>query len=120
MERIIQSIQERIAQEKITEPVAEVALKVGMLEVHSEEAAKLAFQVLAKGTPLENSRLRLTIIPAFLGCPACGYQESFITDPLTGHDPLSAAQCPKCHGIVGITGGRGVESIDLILSEPGP
>jgi len=50
----------------------EVVLNVGALAVHSEAATRQAYEVLVKGTPLENSRLRLTIEPVTLVCAKCG------------------------------------------------
>ena len=49
-----------------------VTLKVGALELHSEEALRQAFEVLSQGTALEGARLHLVILPATLACPQCG------------------------------------------------
>jgi hydrogenase nickel insertion protein HypA len=116
MERVIDSILENMAKEKLSGPVAEVVLHVGVLEVHSAEAGRLAFEVLARGTPLENSRLRLIIIPANLQCPGCGFSETYSLDHDVGHDPLPPVACPQCGSPAVIAGGRGVESIELVLS----
>ena len=51
MESIIQSILERLAKEGRERSVSEVVLKIGVLDVHSEAAARQAFQVLTQGTP---------------------------------------------------------------------
>ncbi len=117
MERVIESILEQLRQEEISGSVAEVALTVGVLEIHSEEATRLAFEVLAKGTPLENSRLSLTVVPARITCPACGFSQPFITEPREGHESLPAALCPQCGAAAGISGGAGVEAIELVIDD---
>jgi Zn finger protein HypA/HybF involved in hydrogenase expression len=116
MERVIASILETLRQEEPNAAVAEVILKVGGLEVHSEEAGRLAFMVLAQDTPLEKSRLSLVIFPASLECQGCGYLEPVKNDHHHGHEPLPGVACPRCGQPTAITGGRGVESIELVLS----
>ena len=80
MERVIESIFENMAKEKVSGAVAEVILQVGVLEVHSVEAGRLAFEVLTRGTPLENARLRLVIMPAMFQCPGCGFSQNYSLD----------------------------------------
>ena len=68
---IVKAILERLAEEKTTAPVKEVVLKLGVLEIHSEAAARQAFEVLTKGTPLEQARLTVEVKPVMLQCPKC-------------------------------------------------
>ena len=117
MQGIINAILAKISQEAPPPSVAEVVLEVGLLEIHSEAAARQAFTLLVQGTPLENSRLQLVIIPPILECPACSYSGTYQPDHLHAHDPLPEGPCPNCGGWAGISGGRGVESIQLILAE---
>jgi Zn finger protein HypA/HybF involved in hydrogenase expression len=117
MERVMESILKRL-EEELPARVVEVSLKIGVLELHSQEATRMAFQVLAQGTPLEKSRLTLTLMPVYLECPACGHTEPYLTEPLPGHEPLPGVRCPKCQTPVGLLGGIGVEAIELILAEP--
>lgn len=91
----------------------EVALKVGALAVHSEAATRQAYKVLAKGTPLENSRLKLTIEPVTLICGKCGYQGALPEGSVDPHDRSPLAECPRCGTVSPVQGGRGVESIEL-------
>jgi len=91
----------------------EVALKVGALAVHSEAATRQAYEVLVKGTPLEHSRLNLTIEPVTLTCGSCGYQGPLPEGAVDPHDLSPLADCPRCGAVCPVEGGRGVESIEL-------
>jgi hydrogenase nickel insertion protein HypA len=117
IKEIIEAILARTAHEDLPGAVAEVMLKIGVFEVHSESAARQAFQVLTKGTPLEASRLDLEIIPATCECPACGYAAPFLVDHHHIHDPLPVVECPRCGALANLSGGRGVEAIDLVLAD---
>ena len=91
----------------------EVVLRVGALAVHSEAATRQAYEVLVKGTPLENSRLRLTIEPVTLVCAKCGYQGALSEGEVDPHDQSPLVECPQCGAVNPVQGGRGVESIEL-------
>jgi hydrogenase nickel insertion protein HypA len=118
MEDIIKSILERLEEEKSTVPVKEVILKLGILDIHSEAAARQAFEVLTKGTPLENSHLTLEIKPVMLECSKCRSVAPYPVDEHThANELLPVVVCPVCDGLAKLTGGQGVESIDLIFAE---
>jgi Zn finger protein HypA/HybF involved in hydrogenase expression len=91
----------------------EVVLKVGALAVHSEAATRTAYEVLVKGTPLEQSRLNLTIAPVTFTCVKCGYQAPLPEDSVDPHDPSPLVECPRCGAVNPVQGGRGVEGIEL-------
>jgi Zn finger protein HypA/HybF involved in hydrogenase expression len=91
----------------------EVVLKVGALAVHSEAATRQAYEVLVQGTPLEHSRLLLTIEPVTLICGKCGYQGALPEGTVDPHDQSPLVECPQCGGVNPVQGGRGVESIEL-------
>jgi len=91
----------------------EVVLKVGALAVHSVGATRQAYEVLVKGTPLENSQLRLTIEPITLACGQCGYKEPLPDGAVDPHDQSPLMECPRCGAVIPVQGGRGVESIEL-------
>jgi Zn finger protein HypA/HybF involved in hydrogenase expression len=94
-------------------PYLTVHLRVGALAVHSAEATRQAYQVLAKGTILENSRLHLTIEPATVSCPQCGFQGPLPAGAVDPHDASPLTQCPECGAAAPVTGSRGVLSIEL-------
>ncbi len=90
-----------------------VTLKVGALEMHSEEATRQAFEVLTTGTALEGAHLNLIILPVTLDCSQCGFQGPVPMGAADPHDAMPLAECPQCGALAPVQGGRGVESIEL-------
>jgi hydrogenase nickel insertion protein HypA len=118
MQDIIKSILERLAEELTSVPVKEVILKLGVLDIHSEAAARTAFEVLAKGTPLEKATLTVVVKPVMLSCPQCKTEAPFPVDEHThANELLPVVDCPKCGGLAGLGGGQGVDSIELVFEE---
>jgi Zn finger protein HypA/HybF involved in hydrogenase expression len=115
MQEVINSILAQIPE--ASSHIIEVILKVGVFEVHSEAAARQAFAVLARGTPLERSRLTLTLIPPRCECRFCGYAAPFVIGHHHHHEPLPVAECPQCRTLAPLTGGWGVEAIELIVDD---
>lgn len=115
MENVIAAIKAELQKSGETPagPSLEVILKVGALEMHSEEATRQAFEVLTKGTPLEGARLNLIILPVTLSCPQCGFQGPLPLGAADPHAALPVAECPRCGSVAPVQGGRGVESIEL-------
>jgi hydrogenase nickel insertion protein HypA len=118
MQGIIKAILERLEEEQASTPVKEVVLKLGVLDIHSEAAAQQAFEILAKGTLLENARLTVEVKPVMLDCPKCRSVAPYPLDEHThAHELLPVVVCPSCDGLANLTGGEGVESIELIFEE---
>jgi len=98
-------------------PVSEVVMRVGALELHSEEAFRQAFEVTSRGTVLEGAALRLTIVKAVLKCGACGHESACGDGEVDAHDPMPFAECPKCGRVSAVTGGRGVNGIEVTFGK---
>ncbi len=98
-------------------PVREVFLKVGTLDMHSEESFRQAFEVRMRGTPMEGARLRLEVAPASLKCSACGRVGPCPPGVADGHNPVPFAECPACGAAAAVLGGRGVEAIELSVDD---
>ncbi len=115
MENVIAVIMAELkkAGEKPAGHTLEVTLKVGALEMHSEEATRQAFEVLTKGTPLEGARLNLIVSPVTMSCPECGFRGPLPMGAADPHEALPVAECPQCGAVAPVEGGRGVESIEL-------
>jgi hydrogenase nickel insertion protein HypA len=118
MQGIIKAIIERLEEERTSAPVQEVVLKLGALDIHSEAAAQQAFEILSKGTLLENARLTVEMKPVMLDCPKCRSVAPYaVGEHLHAHELLPVVTCPVCQGLASLTGGEGVESIELIFEE---
>ena len=117
MQEVINTILAQLAPEAASGEIAEVILKVGVFEVHSEAAARQAFEVQARGTPLEGAHLTLTVIPPVCECRNCSFLAPFAIEHHHHHEPLPVAECPQCGELAVLTGGRGVEGIELVLAD---
>jgi hydrogenase nickel insertion protein HypA len=119
MQDIIKSILERLEEEKSpVPPVKEVILKLGVLDIHSEAAARTAFEVLAKGTPLEKAKFTVVVKPVMLSCPHCKREAPFPVDEHThANELLPVVNCPACDGLASLSGGQGVDSIEVIFED---
>lgn len=121
MQDIVRAILERLDQEQSSNMVSEVILKLGVLDIHSEAAARQAFEILAQGTPLEKARLTVVVKPVLRECPECRCVAPFPLEEHThAHELLPAVPCPVCGGLARLTGGQGVESIELVFEGEGP
>ena len=120
MEEVVGILLEKMKEPGVCPPGAdiEVVLKVGGFAVHSAAATRQAYEVLTQGTPLEHSRLTLSIGPVNLACTQCGHKETLGDDQVDSHDPLPLVECPACGAVAPVQGGRGVESIEIICDEP--
>ena len=115
MQNVIASILEELKKSEGCPggPALEVVLTIGALAIHSEAATRQAYEVLAKGTLLENSSLKLVIAPVLLSCPACGFQGPLPQGAVDPHDPSPLVPCPRCGTAAPISGCRGVDNIEL-------
>ena len=115
MQNVIASILEELKKSEGCPggPALEVVLTIGALAIHSEAATRQAYEVLAKGTVLESSRLKLIIAPVTLACPQCGFQGALPEGAVDPHDPSPIVPCPRCGAAAPITGSRGVDGIEL-------
>ncbi len=117
MEGVVKSLLAGLAEQQAA-PAGEkieVVLRLGALAIHSEAATRQAYEVLVKGTPLENSRLTLSIDPVTLSCSGCGFQGPLPEGAVDPHDQMPLAPCPQCGNISPVTGSREVESLELVL-----
>ena len=122
MERLIEEVTENLNSKGINQPgsVSEIALRLGVLELHSEESFRQAFTMITKGTLLEGAKLDLEIIPARIQCTQCGYKGPIGVGEADCHDPSPVVECPKCGVVCSVQGGRGVDPIELEINEPAP
>ena len=118
MQDIVKSILERLGEEKSSVPVKEVILKLGVLDIHSEAAARQAFEILTKDTSLEKAQLTLEVNPVMMECTKCGSAAPYaVGEHVHANELLPVVVCPVCDGLATLSGGQGVESIDLVFEE---
>ncbi|MDD5656954.1 MAG: hydrogenase maturation nickel metallochaperone HypA [Elusimicrobia bacterium] len=117
IKNVVKSITEQLSAQGVTRKgaVKSVALKVGALELHGEESFRQMFAVESQGGVLEGANLELEVIPAVLKCP-CGFSGRPLDD-VDHHDPMPVAVCPKCGELGRLSGGRGVEGIELEVAD---
>ncbi|MBI5239400.1 MAG: hydrogenase maturation nickel metallochaperone HypA [Elusimicrobia bacterium] len=93
--------------------VSEVFLRIGALEFHSEAAFRQGFEVAVQGTVLAGAALRLDVVLPELKCEACGHKDVCREGEVDPHEKLPVRECPKCQSLARISGGRGVDKIEL-------
>ena len=118
MQNVIESVTQDLKRRGVTSPglVKEMVLRVGALDIHSEESFKQAFEVIKRGTILDKTHLELEIVPARIECPKCGFKGDAGED-VDGHDSSPVAECPRCGHVSMVQGGRGIEPIELVIDE---
>lgn len=118
MQRIVETILKNLEEGADFQgrEVKEVILQIGALDIHSPESFRQAFEVLVQETALAHSVLKLNVIPGAIACPRCGYAGP-CQEGVDVHDPLPCTECPQCGTIASITGGRGVDAVELVLED---
>lgn len=118
IEKMLENTQVREGQ------VDEVLMRIGELDVHSDESMQQAWEMMSKGTSLEKARLKLELVPGTVDCPSCGYSgptqagdDGQHHHEHHDHDPLPFAPCPKCGTVSPVKGGRGVYGVETVLRE---
>ena len=94
-----------------------VSLRVGILELHSEEAFRQSFEALARGTPLDGARLDLALVPATFKCGNCGREGTRSVGEVDVHAAAPYAECPGCGGVVPLSGGRGITDVEITFPD---
>lgn len=119
MNDVIKSITDRLEAEGIVAPgmVEQVTLRIGALDIHSEESFAQAFYSQIDGTPLAGSRLNLVILPGHVKCEKCGTERDILIDEADGHKAMPAVPCSKCGEICFVEGGRGMEPIEIAVRD---
>ena len=84
--------------------VTGVHVRVGSLRQVVPDSLAFYFEIVARDTPCEGSRLDLEAVSAVLRCPACGAEWDPAPPPLASHGqlpagalpPLPSFRCPSC------------------------
>jgi hydrogenase nickel incorporation protein HypA/HybF len=90
-----------------------VRLAIGDLAAVDPEILGFAWEALVQGTPEEGSVLEVDWRPARQTCPACG--------DMPGRAPGSWLRlCPRCGGILRVTGGDDLDVLQVVFEEEEP
>jgi hydrogenase nickel incorporation protein HypA/HybF len=106
--RSIVEIASAVAREAKAERVIAVRVRVGVLSAVAPQALSFSYDVVVRDTRLEGSQLIVELVPAIVGCSACG-RDSELAD-------LTRIACAECGAsTVEIRAGRelDVESIEV-------
>jgi hydrogenase nickel incorporation protein HypA/HybF len=94
-----------LAKKQEAQRVLEAHLRIGKLRALSSEQVKFCYDVLAKGTPLEGSKLIIEEVNGRVRCNNCSYHEEFNSQDDTYHFGIPTLVCPLCGSPMVIEGG---------------
>ena len=118
IENLLENILPEVeTQRSLGRNVQGLAVTIGAMELHSAEAFGQAFIVQVQDTPLAGATLELTIVQPKVNCPSCGFHEALPDDRIDPHNPDPIMECPECSSPATVTGGRGVQKVELLLVE---
>ncbi len=95
-----------LAKQQGSRQVLEVHLRIGKLRALSTDQVRFSYDVLAKGTILEGSKLLVEESNGRVECTACGYKGEFDREgAFAFHFGLPPLLCPVCGKALAIEGG---------------
>lgn len=95
------------AQKHHPEKITRVNLKIGELTFLGIEQLRFAFQVLSRGTLLENAELTIDNVKPMIRCTTCGYNGDTDYDERPDmHFMIPLLKCPRCGKDIEIVKGR--------------
>ena len=109
-----------IAEKQGASRIISVRLRVGKLRLISIEQLRFSYEIIAKGTIAEGSRLTVEETPGFTRCPNCGYSREFETGDMMFHFSLPTMKCSKCGVQLEIEGGDECLITKVRMASPEP
>ena len=97
--------------------VERVTVEIGEYTMLGKEQLRFAFDVVSKGTLLENAELDLRTVAGTIECE-CGFEGEVPPAEDTPHKSLPIMECPKCGGVAKIVGGRECVIRDIRMVVP--
>ncbi len=108
----------REARKHSAKKVTEVHLIIGELTFLGIEQVRFSYELLAKETMMDGSKLYIEVKKGAVRCTKCGYEGdlNYEDDPAY-HIPTPTLLCPKCQGVVQIIDGREctIKSVKLVV-----
>ena len=88
MQNVVQTILARMQQAGACR-VTEAQLVIGASGHFTEDAARLHFEALTRGTPIEGAELSISWLPASFQCFSCSHR-------FESYEPSEQVACPRC------------------------
>lgn len=88
------------------------ALRFRRGSTFSEDALRQAFEMVSKGTILENTALLVETVNHHYHC-VCGYEQVITSDDLTGHMYV----CPQCGTVAEIDEAHDLTLLEVIMKD---
>jgi len=104
MSEIVKSILSEANKRHATR-VEEVDLQIGEYTMLGEEQMRFSYEVLAKDTILQGSRLNISQVNGKIRC-RCGYEGEVSPPEDSLHKVVPMRECPKCGQVAEIIEGR--------------
>jgi hydrogenase nickel incorporation protein HypA/HybF len=117
MSGVIDAVLSELGKHEV-EKVEEVVLAVGRLTFLGHEQLQFAFDILTKGTRLEESKLKIEEEEVMVRCPGCHYEGGidYIEDE-SFHFSVPILRCPSCGEKVEVTKGASCRVVSVKVVE---
>ena len=97
--------------------IERVTVEIGEYTMLGKEQLRFAFDVISKGTLLENAELDLRTVAGTIECD-CGFKGEASPSSDTPHKSVPVMECPKCGGVAKMAGGRECVIRDIRMVVP--
>ena len=115
--QVVENVIDKAREQKASK-VLEVHLIVGKLTFLGLEQVRFSYEILVKGTIMENSKLYIEERDPVVRCTKCGYMGDikYEDDPVY-HFSFPTLSCPKCGGRVDVVEGREcmIKTVKLVV-----
>ncbi|MEW6216498.1 MAG: hydrogenase maturation nickel metallochaperone HypA [Candidatus Bipolaricaulota bacterium] len=115
---LLEGLTEHLGQHPVHGRVRAVHLRKGELLILSEEALGEAWRILAEGTEVAGSELRIEKVPVKVRCPSCGYAGPVKYVSEEGwHFAVPLLACPQCQARAEVIEGRDLAIVGLSVDD---
>lgn len=104
MSQIFDAIMEE-AKKRDASKIEGVTIELGEFTMLGEEQMRFSFEVLSRGTMMEDAALAFRTMDGEIEC-ACGFRGGMSPSDDAAHGSTLILECPKCGGAATIVGGR--------------
>ncbi len=116
MSQIVDAIMEE-AKKREASKIEGVTIELGEFTMLGEEQMRFSFEVLSKGTMMEDATLVFRTTDGEIECE-CGFRGGMSPSDDAAHGSTLILECPKCGGAAAIVGGRECVIRDIRMVVP--